>query len=157
VAAQTDTAHVPTSAEWDDRAAIRNREYRETRKRDVPADTGIASAWQRLGAYLLDILLVPFTLGIGWIIWSLFAWRRGQSPAKQLLGMYVVHDGKRASWWRMLVRELFCKWLAGAVCFGLAPLTYGVTLIPYYLWLCLDPDHKALWDRMAGTRVLEER
>jgi uncharacterized RDD family membrane protein YckC len=148
---------VPTSAEWDALASNRDREFKATRRRAVPDETGIASAQRRLLAYLLDALLVPLTLGIGWIVWSLFAWRRGQSPAKQLLGMYVVHDGERATWWRMCARELLCKGIAGALCFGLVRVTYGASLIPYYLWLILDPDHKALWDRFAGTRVFEER
>jgi uncharacterized RDD family membrane protein YckC len=148
---------VPTSADWDALAANRDREFKSTRRGAVPDDIGVASAGRRLLAYLLDALLVPLTLGIGWLVWSVLAWRRGQSPAKQLLGMYVVHDGERATWWRMCARELLCKGLAGVLCFGLVRVTYGASLIPYYLWLILDPDHRALWDRFAGTRVLEER
>jgi uncharacterized RDD family membrane protein YckC len=172
---------VPTSAEWDAFAANREREFKVTRRREVPAETGIASAWRRLAGHLLDGILggIAFWIGylataqtlgpvgqdlagaatfaIGWIGWSMFAWRRGQSPAKQLLGMYVVHDGLRATWWRMCARELLCKGVAGALCFGFALPTYGASLIPYYLWLILDPGHKALWDRFAGTQVRVER
>jgi uncharacterized RDD family membrane protein YckC len=171
---------VPTSAEWDALASNRDREYKVTRRREVPAETGVASPWRRIAGHLLDAFLSgatfwvgwiatsqtfsfegraiagAVTFAIGWIGWSALAWRRGQSPAKQLLHMYVVHDGLRATWWRMCARELLCKGVAGLLCFGFLRLTYGATLIPYYLWPILDPDHRALWDRFAGTHVRVE-
>jgi hypothetical protein len=171
---------VPTSAEWDARAVEREREHKVTRRREIPAETGIASVGRRIGGHVLDGLIGGFafflgviatsqsfgtvgtdiagavTFTIGWIGWSALAWRRGQSPAKQLLHMYVVHDGLRATWWRMCARELLCKGVAGAVCFGLALPTFGASLIPYYLWPILDPEHKAVWDRLARTQVRVE-
>ena len=97
------------------------------------------------------------TLGVGWLVWSLLAWRRGQSPAKQLLGMYVVHDGRPASWKRMAAREILCKGIVGVICGLLARPTYGLSLLPYYFWLCFNVDREALWDRPAGTHVVEDR
>ena len=52
--------------------------------------TLLSSRGQRLGAYLIEVVLVIFTLGIGWLVWALIVFSRGQSPAKHLLDMRVV-------------------------------------------------------------------
>src|SRR4051794_26144085 len=49
-----------------------------------------AGPGKRFGAMLLEIPLAIVTLGIGWVVWDLIAWSKGQSPAKQLLGMRIV-------------------------------------------------------------------
>lgn len=150
-----------TSDYWDDLARGRAREEkaerRKTHGREVPGSPIVCSAGRRLGGHLLDILLAIVTLGVGWLVWSLLAWRRGQSPAKQLLGMYVVHDGRPASWKRMAAREILCKGVAGVICGLLARPTFGISLLPYYFWLCFNVDREALWDRPAGTHVVEDR
>jgi len=66
-----------------------------------------ASIKHRLGGYLLDLGLALITLGIGWVIWSLFAWRNGQTPAKQILKMRVVAEENRtnATWGHMAIRQ----------------------------------------------------
>jgi uncharacterized RDD family membrane protein YckC len=148
---------VPSAEHWDNLAAARTRQEKASRGRSMPDESGISSVRRRLYAYLLDALLAAVTLGVGWLVWSLLAWRRGQSPAKQLMGMTVVHDGRPASWKRMFVREILCKGVAGLICGLLARPSYGLSLIPYYFWLCFDAEHQALWDRPAGTHVMEER
>lgn len=67
-----------------------------------------ASIKHRLGGYFLDLGLALLTLGIGWVIWSLFAWRNGQTPAKQILKMRVVAEEGRnnATWKHMAIRQL---------------------------------------------------
>jgi uncharacterized RDD family membrane protein YckC len=142
---------------WDNLAADQRREQNVTRKRErrVEGDTNVSPASRRLLAYLLDAVLAALTLGIGWLVWSIFSWKRGQSPAKQLLGMYVVHDGRIATWKRMAAREILCKGVAGLVCYGLARPSYGLSLLPYYFWLLCNTDREALWDRPAGTLVVE--
>ena len=152
-----DITSVPSAEHWDNLAAARDREQKRERGRSAPSDAGISSARRRCYAYLLDALLAGLTLGVGWLVWSLLAWRRGQSPAKQLMGMTVVHDGRPASWKRMAARELLLKTVAGLVCGALARPSYGISLIPYFFWLCFDVDRQALWDRPAGTLVVEER
>ena len=37
----------------------------------LPAGVTAASPWTRLGAVILESLLVVVTLGIGWVIWAL--------------------------------------------------------------------------------------
>ena len=75
-----------------------------------------ASIKHRLGGYFLDLALAILTLGVGWIIWSLFAWRNGQTPAKQILKMRVVAEESRtnATFKHMAIRQL------------LIPLTFAI-------------------------------
>ena len=60
--------------------------------RAIPVGVTISSAGKRLGAYLFEVVLCTVTLVIGWMIWSLIVFGKGQTPAKQLLGMKVVQD-----------------------------------------------------------------
>jgi len=57
------------------------------------------------------------TLGIGWLIWALVVFGRGQTPAKQVLKMRVVtlRTGEKATWGRMFVREIVAKPLVGVL------------------------------------------
>ena len=66
-----------------------------------------ASFQHRLGAYALDAVLAFFTLGIGWLIWSLIVWGEGQTPAKKILKIRVrnAETGAVATWGHMAVRE----------------------------------------------------
>ena len=112
----------------------------------------VSSSWRRLGAYLLDCLLLVVTLLVGWLIWSIIVWRRGQTPAKQLLKMRVV-DRKTltgATGWKMFARELPCKWAVGFVA--------GATLLGYvlYFWLLWDGERQEIWDKMVDTIVVND-
>jgi uncharacterized RDD family membrane protein YckC len=92
------------------------------------------------------------TLFVGWLIWSLIVWGRGQSPGKQLLGMRVIRSDTRicVSWGRMALREIVCK--------GIIGLVAGVTVVGsvLYLWLLWDDQNQELWDKMATTLVVND-
>lgn len=113
----------------------------------------LCSAGRRLGAYLLDGLLVVVTLVVGWLIWSFVLYRRGQTPAKQLLKMRVVHKQTLlgAKGGRMFLREWPCKWLIS--------VPAGILVLPYilYLWLLWDDERQELWDKMVDTVVVNDR
>jgi uncharacterized RDD family membrane protein YckC len=114
--------------------------------------TRLASAGRRLAGYLADVVLLFVTLLIGWLIWSIIVWARGQTPGKQLLGMYCVKlaKGQRASWGTMFVREIVGKFLImsilGLFTLGIAPLILDFRLI----W---NKNRQELWDSVAGTVV----
>ena len=119
-----------------------------------PDDIALSSPGRRLGAFLLDTLLLFVTLFIGWAIWSVIIWGRGQTPGKQILNMRVVHssDGTCATWWRMAFREVICKTIIRIVAFVL----FGIGLILYF-WLLWDGENQELWDKMASTLVVDDR
>lgn len=128
-------------------------------------DLALASQGRRLAAYVLDIVLFAFTLGIGWLIWLIVVGQRGQNPAKQLLGMHVVRaDGSRAGLGWMLLREIVAKWAVFAVLdLVLSPVNPGlagtITLVVFAiaaLWCVWDANRQCLWDRALGTYVVGE-
>lgn len=111
----------------------------------------LSSAGKRLGAYLLDgFVLAPVTLFIGWVIWSLIVWSKGQSPAKQLLGMRCVRleTARAATWGTMALRELVGKLLLGAITGGIT------TLISAFM--ILGTRRQGIWDKIANTTVVDD-
>jgi len=120
--------------------------------RDLPAPVRLSSPWRRLGGHLLDGLLILLTLLIGWLVWSIIVWGRGQTPAKQLLGMRVLSretltSARRG---RMFAREIPCKWII--------ELFASVTIVGFvvYFWLLWDNARQELWDKMVETIVVND-
>ncbi len=111
----------------------------------------LVSAGGRLGAVLLDGVLMVVTLWIGWFVWSLITWSGGQTPGKKLLGHVVAdpHTGQPFDWGRMALREFCVKGLLGSV---LNIFTLGI-----YFWvdslMVLGEGGRTLHDRMAGSVV----
>jgi uncharacterized RDD family membrane protein YckC len=112
----------------------------------------VSSAGKRFGAYLLDGLLIIVTLLIGWLIWSLVLWSKGQSPAKSILGMRCVRTdtGQAATWGTMALRELVGKGILGYV-------TIGITTLVSAIMILADSErHEGLWDKIASTVVVDD-
>src|ERR1017187_5444754 len=94
-----------------------------------PNGVALCSPGKRLGGYLLEGLLVVVTLVIGWFVWSLIAWGKGQTPAKQLLGMRVLKltTGSAATWGTMFLREIIGKAVGSIVnAFTLSIFTFMI-------------------------------
>ena len=124
----------------------------------------VASLGTRVGAFLLELVLIPCTFAFGWVGWWIIAWADGQSPAKVVLHLHIVNaeDGRLASFGRMALREALGKGVAGLLVAGSA--YYGV------LWVTglgvlyglagaalavADPRRRTPWDRLARTVVVE--
>ena len=120
----------------------------------LPKGIMLSSAGRRFGGYLLEGLLFICTLGIGWIIWTLVVWAQGQTPAKQLLGMRVVRLDTRthAGWGRMFLRDFIGKLIVALV----SALIPFVGTIAADCWLLWDKDKQELWDKLAGTVVVND-
>ena len=151
-------AHVDTYGGWPTAAVTAGNPAGESGPgrpaymRDLPESVRLSSAWGRLGGNLLEGLLMVVTLFVGWVVWSVIVWGRGQTPAKQLLGRRVVGRDSLTpvGRGRMFVRELLCKGLIGVVS--------NLTLVGFvvYFWLLWDSDRQELWDKRAGTIVVND-
>ncbi len=60
----------------------------------------VSSIGRRLGAWVLDGVLVLVTCGIGWLVWGAISAAKAQTPGKQLLGLQVVdtRTGRPLDW-----------------------------------------------------------
>jgi hypothetical protein len=111
----------------------------------------LVSAGGRLGAFLLDGLLILVTLGIGYLIWALITWSDGQTPGKKLLGQVVVdaNTGVPFDWGRMALRQFVIQGLLGGLLSG---ISLGI-----YFWvdslMILGDGQRTLHDRMANSVV----
>ncbi len=127
----------------------------------------LANQTRRLAGAVLELVLFVLTLGLGWVIWYLFSARRGQSPAKRLLGMQVIRDdGQPATLGWMLIRDLAVRLIAFAAFNGVLVALLGeeeggalfaLTLIIAALWCIWDARRQCLWDKLARTRVVDIR
>jgi len=106
----------------------------------------MASRLARLGAAIVNALLMICTLYIGWIIWWFIVAPRGQNPGKAVVGLRVIRtDGHAATTGYMFVRGL---------------LGMVLSIVPFYLdnlWLLWDKDAQTLHDKAAGTVVVQAR
>lgn len=109
--------------------------------------TQLASAGSRVGAALLDALLMVVTLFIGWLIWSIVLWKQSTSPAKKMLGMVVLdaNTGAPASVKQMVMREVVGKWVVGSVT--------GVVTLASIVMLWATPRRQTVWDYIGTTTV----
>jgi uncharacterized RDD family membrane protein YckC len=130
----------------------------------------IASRGIRLGAWLLDIVLFAFLLGLGWLIWFAFTARHGQTPAKRILKLRVT-DSVGASYasvtiWRYVVPNVF-SWVSWPfTILGIFSLPYSlallVSLVQWASWVVpladalfiFSPDQKRLVDHLFKTKVV---
>jgi uncharacterized RDD family membrane protein YckC len=139
---------------------------------DVPV---LATPQHRLGAVAVDIGLIFVTSFIGWGIWSLIVWGRGQTPGKQLLKVRVLNEptGKPATWGQMLVRQVLIGWALAApytiaywfyivsrnpsALFGLVAcilLVIALSIVDI-IWV-FGPNHRRVIDYWSGTIVVNE-
>ena len=116
-----------------------------------------ASFQHRLGAYALDALLAGLTFGIGWLIWSMVVWDKGQTPAKQILKLrtYDATTHAPASWGHMALREFLVPMTVGAASFftgGIAGVAWIVVEIVFYF----PKGSRTLRDYWVKTAVVNE-
>ena len=117
----------------------------------LPPGVQIASVGSRLGAYLLNSLLLLVTFGIGWLIWAAIIAGKGQTPGKQLLKLRVVDatTARPIGFGRMFfMRGL----VAGFVASFAIPFTIGILLfMPFW-----DKRNQTIWDKVSGTLVVSD-
>ena len=106
----------------------------------------------RFVAVILDVILVPLTLFIGYLVWWLIILGRGQTPGKQIVGIQAVHthSGQPLGWGMMFVREFLVK---GILFRLLYVLTLGILFLLDNLWPLWDQNKQALHDKIVGTQI----
>ncbi len=105
----------------------------------------------RLVAVILDVILVPLTLFIGYLVWWLIALGRSQTPGKQIVGIQAVRDnGELVGWVLMFVREFLVKGILFGFLYG---LTLGILFLVDNLWPLWDTDNQTLHIKIVGTRI----
>jgi uncharacterized RDD family membrane protein YckC len=116
----------------------------------LPIGVELASSGRRIGAYFLSIPLFIVTLVIGYAIWGLIVWGRGQTPALQVLGMrcWRPETGRVAGWGWMALRETVGRFIEGF----LGPITLVLSLV----LMVSGRERKSLHDLVAGTVVLRD-
>lgn len=120
----------------------------------MEATFDLAGPGRRLLGFALEVLLFAVTLGVGWLIWSLYEWRRGRTPAKRLLRLRVVDavSGEPAGLRVMALRQgVYGLGIVGL--FGALTLGLGWAIAAAFV---LSPTRQAMWDRLAFTTVLLE-
>lgn len=112
-----------------------------------------AGFWIRMGALLLDLVLVGFALSLFYhgargtlIVLAAYAaimWKmRGTTIGGIVCDLQVARiDGRPIEWETAIVRALAC--FLSLVVFGLG-----------FLWIALDPERQAWHDKIAGTVVV---
>ena len=116
----------------------------------LPQGVQLASHGRRIGAYFLAIPLAIVTLVIGYVIWGLIVWSRGQTPALQVLGMrcWRPEDRRVPGFWWMALREIVGR-IADSI------LGIFTELTSFVLFLATR-ERKAIHDYVAGTVVLHD-
>jgi uncharacterized RDD family membrane protein YckC len=118
-------------------------------------DNGVrlAGLGKRLLALILDGILVWLTLIIGYLIWWLIVLKKGQTPRKQIAGIWVIKDdGRNSGWGATFVREFLIK---SILMYLFAIITLGIVGLLNLLWPLWDKDNQALHDKIAGTYVVQ--
>jgi uncharacterized RDD family membrane protein YckC len=113
----------------------------------------LASVQARLGSFLLDCALLVVTLFVGWVIWNLYTWKTGQTPAKRILKQVVVdaNTGEVFSWSRMALREFAVKGAAGNILGG---ATNGISFVVDSLFVFRE-DRRTVHDLVVGSKVIQ--
>jgi len=117
---------------------------------NLPQGVQLASVGRRIGAYFLAIPLAIATLIIGYVVWGLIVWGRGQTPALQVLGMRCWRPETRrvSSFWWMALREIVGRFVEGLI--GL------ITLLASFIIMLTSRERRCLHDLIAGTVVVHD-
>jgi len=146
---------------------------------EISHDIRIATAQHRIGAAAVDLGLSFVTLGIGFFVWSMVTWTKGQTPVKNLLKLRVVdvNSLQVVSWGRMAIRQFLIPFTftiliylpyivqsaTGDWSFGtIAVIANVATVVVFFtvqiidfVWL-IRGEHRRIVDYLAKTLVINE-
>jgi hypothetical protein len=131
------------------------------------------SPLRRLIAWILEMVLIFGTAYIGWFIWSLVSWGKGQTPAQNLLRITSINQktGTAAQRPQMFIRYFLIFTSYWITYFAVSNLAYvinpgGVLLVAGILFVLVfhlfdvsgivrRSDHRRIADLISGITVKE--
>jgi hypothetical protein len=83
---------------------------------------------RRFTAWVLEIVLISGTAYIGWFVWSLITWGKGQTPAQNLLRMISINEttGAPAKRPQMFIRFFLIFTAYWTAYFAVSNLAYAI-------------------------------
>jgi uncharacterized RDD family membrane protein YckC len=116
----------------------------------VGAHAPIASVGRLIGAWLLELVLMTVTLGIGWLIWACITAAEGRTPAKKLMGLQAVNavTGQPMSWGSYV----FMRGLVGGMVQSFAG---GLTLGVLHLMPLWDARNQSIAAKVSNSVVVD--
>ena len=120
---------------------------------DVKTLGVLATPQSRLIAFLIDVAVFGFGLGIIWIIWFITLAEKGTTPGHYLMGQVVVDakTGQLFGWKKMVIREVLVKgllnWLLGSVLFMVNYIIDAAFIF--------TSRQRTLHDLMVGSQVIQ--
>lgn len=110
----------------------------------LPEGVRLASRGQVAASYFLGVGLFVLTAGIGYLVWGIALWGRGQTPAQRMLDLrcWEPEAGRVADRKHMALRQI-------------TALLNGELLIGPIIWL-MSTSLNSLGDLFAGTVVLHD-
>jgi hypothetical protein len=132
------------------------------------------SPTRRFTTWVLEIVLISGTVYIGWFIWSLFTWGKGQTPAQNLLRMISINEttGTPAKRPQMFIRFFLIFTAYWIAYFAVSNLAYAINpsgfvlIVGILLVLAVHlfdisgivrrSDHRRLADLVSGISVQEK-
>ncbi len=121
----------------------------------LPPGVELAGLGRRAVALLLDFILFPLLLVIGYIIWWVLVLGRGQTPGKQLIGIRIARadTGETADWGLSFFREFVIEFLLFGVV--LNAITGSIAWWVDHLWAFFDGKRQTLHDKIVSTIVVQ--
>ena len=131
------------------------------------------SPTRRFTAWVLEIVLISGTAFLGWLIWSLVTWSKGQTPAQNLLRIISINEttGAPAKRPQMFIRFFLIFTAYWIAYFAVSNLAYAINpngfllVVGILLVLAVHlfdisgivrrSDHRRLADVVSGLAVKE--
>jgi hypothetical protein len=128
---------------------------------------------RRFTAWVLEIVLISGTAYIGWFIWSLVTWGKGQTPAQNLLRMISINEttGAPAKRPQMFIRFFLIFTAYWIAYFAVSNIAYVINPSGFLLatgilivlavqlfdiaGIVRRSDHRRLADLVSGIAVKE--
>ena len=131
------------------------------------------SPTRRFTAWVLEIVLISGTAYMGWFIWSLVTWGKGQTPAQNLLRIISINEttGAPAKRPRMFTRFFLIFTAYWIAYFAVSNLAYAINpngillaigillIVAFHVFdisgIVRRSDHRRLADVVSGLAVKE--